>query len=134
MPGTLLLRHSPGWRRAIRAGAALAYLFLYIPLAVLILFSFSESRILSYPITGLTLKWYGVLWRDDDLVASVVNSLIVAAAVVPLSLVLGGLAALAIDRFKFPGPITYRFRVISRYEADFPFLAGASNVVDVYER
>ena len=37
-------------------------------------------------------------------------------------------------RFKFPGPVTYRFRVISRYEADFPFLAGASNVVDVHER
>jgi hypothetical protein len=37
-------------------------------------------------------------------------------------------------RFKFPGPVTYRFRVISRYEADFPFLAGASNIVDVHER
>jgi hypothetical protein len=36
-------------------------------------------------------------------------------------------------RFKFPGPVTYRFRVISRYEADFPFLNGTSNVVDVHE-
>jgi hypothetical protein len=37
-------------------------------------------------------------------------------------------------RFKFPGPIVYRFRVLSRYEADFPFLDGASNVVDVHKR
>lgn len=37
------------------------------------------------------------------------------------------------DRFKFPGPITYRFRVLSRYEADFPFLGGTSNVVYVPE-
>ncbi len=37
-------------------------------------------------------------------------------------------------RFKFPGPVKYQFRVISRYEADFPFLEGASNVVDVHER
>jgi hypothetical protein len=37
-------------------------------------------------------------------------------------------------RFKFPGPVTYRFRVLSPYEADFPFLDGASNVVDVHER
>ena len=37
-------------------------------------------------------------------------------------------------RFKFPGPVRYRFRVLSRYEADFPFLAGSSNVVDVFER
>jgi hypothetical protein len=37
-------------------------------------------------------------------------------------------------RFKFPGPVTYRFRVISPYEADFPFLDGTSNVVAVHER
>ena len=36
-------------------------------------------------------------------------------------------------RFKFPGPVTYRFRVVSPYEADFPFLDGASNVVAVHE-
>jgi hypothetical protein len=37
-------------------------------------------------------------------------------------------------RFKFPGPITYRFRVYVPHEADFPFLSGASNVVGVFER
>jgi hypothetical protein len=37
-------------------------------------------------------------------------------------------------RFKFPGSITYRFRVLSPHEADFPFLAGTSNVVEVHER
>jgi hypothetical protein len=37
-------------------------------------------------------------------------------------------------RFKFPGPIVYRFRVLCTHEADFPFLAGTSNVVDVHER
>jgi len=37
-------------------------------------------------------------------------------------------------RFKLPGPVTYRFRVLSREEADFPFLEGASNVVTVHER
>jgi hypothetical protein len=37
-------------------------------------------------------------------------------------------------RFKFPGPITYKFRVLSRYEADFPFLDGTSNAVNVNER
>jgi hypothetical protein len=37
-------------------------------------------------------------------------------------------------RFKLPGPVTYRFRIRSPYEADFPFLAGTSNVVSVYER
>jgi hypothetical protein len=36
-------------------------------------------------------------------------------------------------RFKFPGPVTYQFRVLSRFESGFPFLDGASNVVDVHE-
>jgi hypothetical protein len=37
-------------------------------------------------------------------------------------------------RFKFPGPVTYQFRVLSRFEADFPFLDGTSNLVAVHER
>jgi hypothetical protein len=37
-------------------------------------------------------------------------------------------------RFRLAGPITYRFRVVSRQEADFPFATGASNVVAVWER
>jgi hypothetical protein len=37
-------------------------------------------------------------------------------------------------RFKFPGPASYRFRVYSPHEADFPFLEGTSNVVGVNER
>jgi hypothetical protein len=36
-------------------------------------------------------------------------------------------------RFKFPGPVTYQFRVLSRYEAGFPYLDGTSNVIDVHE-
>ena len=39
----------------------------------------------------------------------------------------------ASHRFEFPGPVSYKFRVLSRYEADFPFLDGVSNVVDVRE-
>ncbi len=37
-------------------------------------------------------------------------------------------------RFRFPGPIAYGFRVLCGYEADYPYLAGASNVVVVHER
>ena len=40
----------------------------------------------------------------------------------------------ASHRFRLPGPATYRFRVLSPYEADFPFLGGVSNVVVVRER
>jgi hypothetical protein len=36
--------------------------------------------------------------------------------------------------FKFPGPVSYRFRAVSEFEADYPYATGASNVVGVYER
>ena len=37
-------------------------------------------------------------------------------------------------RFRFPGPVRYQFRALSEPEADYPFLAGASNIVNVRER
>ncbi len=37
-------------------------------------------------------------------------------------------------RFKFPGPVSYKFRAVSESEADYPFATGASNVVGVFER
>ena len=37
-------------------------------------------------------------------------------------------------RFRFAGPATYQFRAVSEFEADFPFLGGASNIVQVFER
>ena len=37
-------------------------------------------------------------------------------------------------RFRLPGPAHYQFRVLCEAEADFPFAAGASNVVRVFER
>lgn len=103
MTGAPLLRFSPLPRGAVRAAAMLVYLFLYLPMLVLVVYSFSESKILTFPITGFSLKWYGELARDGELLASILNSLTVTAAVVPASLLLGGLAALAIDRFAFPG-------------------------------
>lgn len=98
-----LLRFSRAARGAIAGFAVLAYAFLYIPIAILVLYSFSDSKILTFPIGALSLRWYGVLARDAELIAAVLNSLIVAAAVVPLCLLMGGLSAFAIDRFAFPG-------------------------------
>jgi hypothetical protein len=37
-------------------------------------------------------------------------------------------------RFRFPGPVRYQFRVLSEAEADYPFVAGASNIIAVRER
>ena len=90
-------------RRWLTLSTGLTFLFLYFPIVVLIVYSFNESRVFTFPPSGFSLKWYGVLLDDQDMHTSILNSLIVAAGAVPLSLLLGTAAAFALDRFRFPG-------------------------------
>jgi len=90
-------------RRWLAATTLLTFAFLYFPILVLVVYSFDEARIFAFPPSGFSLKWYGVLLEDEDMHASILNSLIVAAGAVPLSLLLGISAAFALDRFRFPG-------------------------------
>lgn len=71
--------------------------FLYLPIAVLIVFSFNPSK-LSASWQGFTLKWYGVLARDQALIAATWNSLFVALVSTVIATGLGVGAALGIER------------------------------------
>jgi spermidine/putrescine transport system permease protein len=82
--------------------------YLYIPIWVLIAFSFSESRSLTWPIPGLTLDWYRKLFSNTDLLTAVWNSFYVAIFATILSLVVGVAAAIALHRFDFPGKRLFR--------------------------
>ncbi|MBM4124248.1 MAG: ABC transporter permease [Nitrospira sp.] len=77
-------------------------LFLYAPIAVLILFSFNASR-LSARWQGGTLQWYRLLAEDEALLAAVQNSLLVGLVSTVIATVLGVCAALALERFPFRG-------------------------------
>ena len=73
----------------------LVYAFLYLPIAVLIVYSFNDSRLLSVW-GGFTLKWYGALAHDREVLEGFAFSLEVAAAAATLSVLFGCLAALAL--------------------------------------
>ncbi|TAJ34668.1 MAG: ABC transporter permease [Nitrospirae bacterium] len=77
-------------------------LFLYAPVAVLIVFSFNASR-LSATWQGFTLQWYRVLAEDEALLAAVQNSLLVGLASTVIATVLGVCAAVALERCPFRG-------------------------------
>src|SRR5438552_17821888 len=83
--------------------AALVFIFIYLPVVVLILYSFNRDGVGGFPPRHFTLDWYRQLFADAPIWDAVVNSLIVAAGSVALALVLGLLAALALDRANFPG-------------------------------
>ena len=92
--------------------AALVFAFLYLPIAVLILYSFHRDGVGGFPPRHFTLDWYRQLFADSAIWDSVLNSLLVALAAAALSLVLGLLAALALDRADFPGKQLFRRLVL----------------------
>jgi spermidine/putrescine transport system permease protein len=81
---------------------ALVMVFFYLPIAILIGFSFNTSR-LNILWEGFTLEWYAAIWRDRVLVQSLNNSLIVAAVTTVLSVALGTGGAWMLYRYRFPG-------------------------------
>jgi spermidine/putrescine transport system permease protein len=90
-------------RRALTVAAAIIFAFLYLPVAVLVVYSFHEAKVFAFPPADLSFKWYVELFNDQDMLRSISNSLLVAVCVIPLTLLLGVPAAFALDRFDFPG-------------------------------
>jgi len=90
----------------------LVFGFLYLPIVVLILYSFNRDGVGGFPPKHFTLDWYRQLFGDGPIWDSVLNSLLVALGAVVLSLVLGLLAALALDRADFPGKTMFRRLVL----------------------
>jgi spermidine/putrescine transport system permease protein len=90
----------------------LVFAFLYLPIVVLIVYSFNHDGVGGFPPKHFTLDWYRQLFADASIWDSVLNSLLVAAGAVALSLVLGLMAALALDRSDFPGKSIFRRLVL----------------------
>ncbi len=76
------------------------FLFFYLPIAILVLYSFNQSK-LNIVWTGFTLDWYAALARDSVLVRTLKNSLIVATATTAISVVLGTAGAWLLHRYRY---------------------------------
>ena len=96
----------------LRLHAAAVFGFLYLPIVVLILYSFNGQGVGGFPPRHLTLDWYRVLFADGAIWDSVLNSVQVAFAAMAISLALGIPAALALDRAQFPGKALFRRLVL----------------------
>ena len=98
--------------RWLQGHTTAVFAFLYLPIAVLILYSFNRDGVGGFPPHHLTLDWYRILFSDGAIWDSVVNSLQVAFAAMAISLALGIPAALALDRAQFPGKALFRRLVL----------------------
>src|SRR5262249_20581636 len=103
---------TPSRSRALAVYAALVFAFIYLPIVVLILYSFNRDGVGGFPPRHFTFDWYRILFSDSAIWDSVWNSAQVAAGAVALSLALGLLAALALDRANFPGKALFRRLVL----------------------
>jgi spermidine/putrescine transport system permease protein len=90
-------------RAPLAAYALVAYIFLFLPSVVIIIFSFNSSKVTVWPPRGFTLHWYADILRDATLVESIANSLIVAIFATIGAVILGTMGALALSRYHFRG-------------------------------
>jgi ABC-type spermidine/putrescine transport system permease subunit II len=90
-------------RRLLRWSAAgflaLVLLFLFLPMALIVLFSFNASPTLSFPVTGLTGRWYREVLGDAQFVTALRNSLVLAAVTAVVAGILGTTGAFGVQRF-----------------------------------
>ena len=91
------------WRYVLWAVCVLVLAFLILPILIIVPLSFSSGTFLTFPLPGLSLRWYQEFFTSAPWQLSLRNSLIVASATTALATVLGTLAALGLTRARLPG-------------------------------
>jgi putative spermidine/putrescine transport system permease protein len=92
------------WERfALRIWVVLILLFLFIPIVLIPVYAFNSSNIESWPLPGLTTKWFTTTWDDSEVRTALALSLRAGLIATALALILGSCAAFAIHRMTFFG-------------------------------
>jgi ABC-type spermidine/putrescine transport system permease subunit II len=97
---------------SLTAVAICVFIFLYIPLAVIVLYSFSGENVNVWPIGFYTTHWYSEMWNDPQIREGIMLSFRIGLIAAALAIVLGTMAAIAVDRFSFPGKSLLRFCIV----------------------
>ncbi|MCY1743271.1 ABC transporter permease [Ensifer sp. SL37] len=101
----------------------LVYAFIFLPVAVLVLFSFQDGRLPVPPFNGFSLQWYEAVFADRKLMAALGNSMVVALVSSVISVLLGFLAAYALARYKLPGSALQRGLLIAPMTVSYLIIA-----------
>lgn len=91
-----------GWP-LIRLYTILFYLFMFLPVAVVVLLSFNSSEFGAFPMQGVSLRWFVRLAENEAIVRAFRISIVLGALTAVISTTIGVMAALALVRYKFPG-------------------------------
>jgi putative spermidine/putrescine transport system permease protein len=94
---------SGGLRVALRIWVALVLAFLFIPIALIVLYAFNRSNIESWPISHFTLHWFSVAWHDEQVRAAFLLSVRVGLIAAGIAMLLGSAVAYAVRQYQFFG-------------------------------
>ena len=103
---------SPGLRVALRVWVGIVLAFLFIPIALIVLYAFNSSNIESWPISGFSLHWFSVAWHDPQVRTAFLLSAKVGLIATAAAVVLGSAVAYAVHQFKFFGRETISFLLV----------------------
>jgi putative spermidine/putrescine transport system permease protein len=90
-------------RIAFAICAALIILFLLTPLAIIVVYAFNPSNIQSWPLSGLSTKWFSSTWHNEEMRHALWLSVRAGLFSTAIAIVLGSMAAFAVHRFRFFG-------------------------------
>ena len=99
-------------RMFLRVTTGLVLAFIYVPIAVIVIYAFNENRTQRWPLNGLTLDWFGKAVDNPGVRDALLTSLKAGVGATVIALVLGTLAALAVARRRFFGREAVSFLVI----------------------
>jgi len=106
------MERSPAVRLVLRIATAATLLFIYLPIALIVIYAFNTNRVPTWPPAGFTLDWFGKAAQSSEIRDSLSLSIQAATGATLVALVLGTLAAFAVHRFSFFGRETVSFLVI----------------------
>ena len=87
----------------VRIWTVLVYLFMFAPVAVVVLLSFNASQFGSFPMTGFSFRWFVELAQNDAILRAFRTSIVLGLLTALISTTLGVLASLALVRYRVPG-------------------------------
>ncbi|MSP82306.1 MAG: ABC transporter permease [Alphaproteobacteria bacterium] len=111
-PRWLRIDHPRASAKALGIAAAAVIGFLYLPIVVLVIFSFNDNTVTTLPLRGFTWRWYQAALANQDLLTALWNSIYVATLATLVCILFGVPAALALDRIDFPGKALFRRAVL----------------------
>jgi putative spermidine/putrescine transport system permease protein len=99
-------------RTLLAVWVVLVLLFLFLPIALIVVYAFNPSNVQGWPLSGLSTKWFASTWHNPDMQAALKLSLKAGLVATTVALVLGSAAAFAVHRFRFFGREAVSFLLV----------------------